>query len=135
MRRPDHLFLSVDGNLYDTRDPAWMHNPPLRYRFSWSQSSITTANELKACLRAGNTTDLGGYPLYFVDNGGDAVSFDAVRADLRHYLAAYLADDWMSRCDRMVACEVNYEDNQLTCVVTGERIPSAYAEDNEDHQA
>jgi hypothetical protein len=123
---PAHLFQSIDGCLYDTRDPAWSEKPPLRDPYCRSFKRIDTASALKATLRAGKTTDLGGYPLYFVAGDGEALSFEAVRAELKQCLRA------KAYCDRsweIIGCEVNYEDNDLTCAHTGKKIPSAYGDD------
>ena len=141
-----HLFVSdADGHLYDTRVAGWSELPPLRrnYRthgrtlrtaadvkaalragpYAW----LRTAADVKAALRAGPTTDWGGYPVYFVAADGEALSFDAVRNNMREVLSA-MADchnrDW-----RVVAVDINYEDAELTCAHTGERIPSACGED------
>lgn len=124
MARPDHFMIS-GGDLYDTRRPNWHNSPPLRHRFYWSAQSIRSADELKAALRYGSTTDLGGYPLYFIAADGQALSFAAVRANLRTVLEAMRDGDkqWSP-----VAVEINYEDGELTCAHTGERIPSAYAD-------
>lgn len=123
-----HLFISdTDGHLYDTRVAGWSELPPLRRNYRTHGRTLRTAADVKAALRAGSTTDWGGLPLYFVAADGEALSFDAVRNNLREVLPA-MADrrnrDW-----RVVAVDINYEDTDLTCVHTGQRIPSAYGED------
>jgi len=68
----------------------------------------------------------GGYPLFFITNDGAALSFDVVRENLRSVLdsvANRINDGW-----RVVAVDVNWEDGELTCDHTGERIESAYAD-------
>lgn len=128
MTIPDHLFVSsTDGHLYDTRDPDWSHHP-LRMNYRLSHREIQTAADLKACLRAGEYTDVGGYPLFFVTANGDALSFASVRANLRDVLGAIVhpsrfEDEW-----RVIAMSVNYEDGDLYCAHSEQRIPSAYAE-------
>lgn len=126
-KRPDHLMLSHDGNLYDTRNANWMFNNPLRYRYAFQHASIESTHQLKACLRAGSTTDLGGYPCYFVTADGAALSFEAVRAELEQCLDAIRhGQKWSGWL--IVACQINYEDGALTCEHTGRRIASAYGE-------
>jgi hypothetical protein len=134
MRRPDHLFLSMDGSLYDTRDPDWSRKPPLRADFCAWHRTITTTQQLKATLREGGrtgTTSLGCYPCYLIMADGEALSFAAARDNLREVLAATHHDN-PDRTDqwRVVACEINYEDPRLFCAHSNERIPSAYAEDD-----
>lgn len=126
-QRSDHLFLSSDGNLYDTRDPNWWRLPPLRRGFCYTCNVVGNSHHLRATLRAGETAD-GGYPLYLIAADGEAMSFNAVLMNLRQVLdafdATYSHNDW-----RIVGCEVNWEDASLFCAHTNHRIPSAYAED------
>lgn len=69
----------------------------------------------------------GGYPRYFLASDGEALSYKAVRENVRTILDSIHnrhSDGW-----RIVACEINWEDPALLCVHSGERIESAYAED------
>jgi NAD(P)H-dependent FMN reductase len=91
---------------------------------------INTTKELKDCLRSGSYAWPGGYPTYFVTSDGGALSHASVRSNLRSVLSSVKAGDndgW-----RVVACEVNWEDAELYCDHSGERIESAYAEDAHD---
>lgn len=111
-----HTF---EGNLYkgDTL---------IRSNYCQHHRGIKSAADLKATLRAGSSTDLGGYPLYFITSDGAALSFDSVRKEIRSVLHSTrhgFNDGW-----QVVACDVNYEDGELYCDHSGERIPSAYAE-------
>jgi hypothetical protein len=113
--------------MFDTRAQDWSKKPPLRAGYRRHCREIETAANVKACLRAGDATDLGGYPLYFVTSDGEALSFDAVRANLASVLNATQSrerDGW-----RVVALDINYEDSDLTCAHTGGRILSAYGPD------
>lgn len=68
----------------------------------------------------------GGYPCYFVMSDGEALSFKAAQENAGQIRDAIIANDragW-----RAVALEINWEDNELTCAHTGERIESAYGE-------
>ena len=69
----------------------------------------------------------GGYPRYFLTSDGQALSFKAARAERRNILEAirHRSNDG----GRVVGCDVNWEDPQLDCDHTGERIASAYAEE------
>lgn len=123
----DHLFTSSeDGALYDTRAAEWSRRPPLRAVYRRTFSTIATAAELKATLRAGCYAWPGAYPLYFVTSDGAALSFESVRAELRQVLNAIVSganDGW-----RVVACQVNWEDSELTCDHSGKPIESAYGD-------
>ncbi|NTF17177.1 hypothetical protein G6L37_01875 [Agrobacterium rubi] len=126
--RPDHLFLSDDGTLYDTRDMNWS-TKPLREGYLGTGNRIETVAEFKAALRHGQTTDLGGYPLYFVVSDGAAISFEAARENFRQIvdsIANVHNDGW-----RVVGQEINYEEEDLFCAHTGKRIASAYGNEEE----
>lgn len=130
---PSHLFASsTDGSLYDTRDPDWSRKPALRPIYIAGQSQIHTTAELKSALRHGAYAWPGGYPMYFITSDGAALSFDAVRAELRQVLDSV----WHRQHDgwRVVAVDTNWEDTDLYCAHTNERIPSAYA-DNETEES
>ena len=88
---------------------------------------IMTTKQLKAQLRDGSFAWPGGYPLYFVASDGEALSFDAVRGNLKSVIWSMrhkVNDGW-----RVIGCEVNWEDSTLTCAHTGEPIESAYGEE------
>jgi hypothetical protein len=83
--------------------------------------------ELKETLRSGKYTWPGAYPLFFITSDGAALSFEAVRENLRSVLWSMknqVNDGW-----RVVQTEVNWEDGELYCEHTGERIESAYSEE------
>ena len=85
-----------------------------------------TTKDLKTQLRQGAFAWPGGYPLYFITDDGAALSFEAVRENLRSVLWSMknkVNDGW-----RVVACDANWEDPFLFCDHTGKRIESAYAE-------
>lgn len=87
-----------------------------------------TTKELKAALRSGPYAWPGGYPLFFATYEGEALSFKAVRDNLRsvlHSIRHQSHDGW-----RIFSVAVNWEDPHLTCAETGERIESAYADDD-----
>jgi hypothetical protein len=114
-------FQSFEGSLWDNRT-----NTVLRPVYSKQFSRIRNGAQLRATLRAGEFAWPGGYPLYFITSDGEALSFDSVRENLRSVL-----DSIRTKCDdgwRVVACEVNWEDGELTCSHSGQRIESAYAD-------
>ncbi|UTC29798.1 hypothetical protein BAJUN_01680 [Bajunvirus bajun] len=127
MPLPAHLFASDDGGLYDTRSPDWSKGKPLRTGYQGAAAQIETLAQVKAALRAGGFTFPGAYPLYFVTRDGCALSFDAVRAEFAEVCEDFLAD--VSTGWRITGCTVNYEDSDLTCEHTGEKIPAAYSDE------
>jgi hypothetical protein len=85
-----------------------------------------TTKQLKTILRSGAYSWPGAYPLYFITSDGAALSFDSVRSNFRAVLWSVrhkVNDGW-----RVVACDTNWEDGELYCDHSGERIESAYAE-------
>lgn len=131
MTLPNHLFVSsCDGNLYDTRVERWSEKPPLRANYNRGHKRIETVADLKAALRHGKFTDLGGYPLYFITSDYDTMSFESVLENLASVMdsvATKSRDGW-----RVIAVEINYEDNDMVCCHSGKRIPSAYGESESD---
>lgn len=85
---------------------------------------ISTAHQLMAALREGKYTSLGSYPIFFLTSDGEALSFDAVRENLWQIARAVRDHDnggW-----RVVAYDVNWEDESLYCAHTGDQIECAY---------
>ena len=88
--------------------------------------AIETIHDFRRAIRNGAYAWPGGYPLYFIASDGEAISFKAAKAERRNILwsiANNCDDGW-----RVVAVDVNWEDTELTCAHTGERIESAYGE-------
>jgi hypothetical protein len=87
---------------------------------------INSISDFRSAMRHGPYAWPGGYPCYFVTSDGAALSFEAARKERRNILesiAHRLNDGW-----RVTGLDVNYEDDQLYCDHTNERIPSAYGE-------
>ena len=85
---------------------------------------IKTVFDFNKALEIGPYAWPGGYPLYFVTADGAVLSWAAAikeQALLRDSILR--ADAW-----RVVGLMVNYEDDDLYCDHTGEKIPSAYGE-------
>jgi len=69
----------------------------------------------------------GGYPKYIIMSDGEALSIDAAREQLESIRESTLErrnDGW-----RVVDVDINWEDPALYCAHTGQRIESAYTED------
>lgn len=89
-----------------------------------------TLLEIKRRLRAGKYAD-GGYPLFFIASDGAALSFEAVRQEWRNVCEAHIVPGYRCSGWRVIACDVNWEDPNLYCDHTGERIESAYGDDED----
>ena len=68
-------------------------------------------------------TAVGGYPLYYITSDGVVLSPQAVQENLE------LCRDPSDTQWHVIGADVNWEDTSLFCDHTGERIESAYAED------
>jgi hypothetical protein len=86
------------------------------------------AHDLKTALRNGEWAWPGGYPCYFIAADGEPLSFAAVRENYRLVLDA-MRHPGTDRQWEMVGVTVNWEDPDLYCAHSGERIESAYAEE------
>lgn len=85
--------------------------------------------DVAAALRNGKYTWPGGYPMFFVSADGQVLSFEAVRNHWRDVCEAYIVAGCRHNGWRIDAVAINWEDAELYCDATGERIESAYAED------
>ena len=68
--------------------------------------------------------------MFFITSDGGALSFKAARSEARLIMQAIADKD--SSGWRVMACDINYEDNDLCCDHTGEQIESAYGGDSRD---
>ena len=124
-----HFFIASNGDLFDTRRPDWSACP-LRKNYRFQHGKISSGRKLRNTLRAGPYAWPGGYPLYFITSDGGALSFQTVRENLRSVLDSIRHksnDGW-----RVIACEVNWEDENLYDDHTGEKIESAYGENENE---
>jgi hypothetical protein len=123
----DHFFVSrCDGALHDTRVKDW-HMKPLRENYSRHHTEIKTVADYKATLRAGRFAWPGGYPLYMICHDGESLCFACARKEARNIMPAIYDKDrsgW-----QVVACDVNYEGNEMFCAHCNAQIESAYGED------
>lgn len=89
--------------------------------------------DLKAHLRNGEFAFPGGYPKFFIVDDGEAMSFAAVRSNLREIMRSTFTnarDGW-----QIEACEINWEDSDLYCAHTNKQISSAYGVDSNETEA
>ena len=76
-------------------------------------------------LAAGPYAFPGGYPRFFITADGEALSFDSAEKNKALILEAINTDDksggWM-----VIGCDINWEDNTLTCAHSNKPIEAAY---------
>ena len=82
---------------------------------------------LRACLKMGDVSWPGMYPLYYVTADGGVLSPAAVRANQR--LVEEAIDSGADAQWQVIGCDINYENPHLYCDDTNKRIPSAYGVD------
>jgi hypothetical protein len=89
---------------------------------------MITISDFRRIVRNGPYAWPGGYPLYWVMADGEPVAFRVANTECRRQMLEALAGagehDW-----RPIGVEINWEDANLFCAHTGERIESAYAEE------
>ena len=91
-------------------------------------TKIENTKKLHEVLENGPCAWPGGYPLFFLTQDGAALSFEAVNQEIESVqdsINSEYNDEW-----RVVAVDVNWEDENLLCDHTGEKIQSAYGEAN-----
>ncbi len=91
---------------------------------------VNSISDFRKAVRHGPYAWPGGYPTYWLMSDGEACKFKVSKWMRRQMLEALRDNDnsgW-----RPVAFEINWEDANLFCAHTGERIESAYAEDPVD---
>lgn len=77
-----HFFVGDAGDLFDLRRERFP-TTPIRSKVSCHYRAITDTKRLRATLRAGTHTHVGGYRLAFVCHDGELLSFNAVRENYR----------------------------------------------------
>lgn len=126
-----HLFVSdIDGCLYRTDVQHWSGLPPIRANYCHPHREIKTVADLKAALRYGPYAWPGGYEQHFVTSDGACLKFDTVRKELRSIVSA-IRDNHHASGWRVVATDINYEDDDLVDAHTSEPIEPAYGRKEE----
>jgi len=88
---------------------------------------IRTVSDFRRAVRNGPYAWPGGYPCYWITADGGALAFDVCKTHRRSMLQAIADQD--SSGWRVVALDINWEDDTLVCDHTGKRIESAYGEE------
>lgn len=93
---------------------------------------IETYEQLLESVRAGKYAWPGGYPVFFVTGDYEPLSYDAVVEELERIRTGFEEGDpeWT-----VIGSGINWEDAELYCCHTGERIESAYAEEEAEDVA
>jgi hypothetical protein len=118
-----HLLLASDGDLVNP-DNAYA---TVRAKYRYTFQRIDNTLELRATLRAGSRTSIGGYPLYLMTHDGNALHFDCARREYRQVswsIRNHCSDGW-----QIGYCDINYENTDLYCEHCGKQIESAYGEE------
>lgn len=87
---------------------------------------IKTLGDYRRAIRAGKFAWPGGYPLYFICDDGEALCCDCAKKKRRNILES-IAHNHRSGW-RVVALDINYEDDTLFCAHCNAQIESAYAD-------
>ena len=88
--------------------------------------NINSISDFRSAVRCGPWA-WGGYPCYWIMADGEACAFRVAKNERRQMLAA-LVDPSPHDVWRPIALVINWEDGDIYCAHTGERIPSVYAE-------
>ncbi len=77
-------------------------------------------------LRSGPYTSAGSYPIFFYCADGEVLSFKAAKENV--WTIARAIRDGYEKQWIVIGGEINYENTNLYCAHTSERIESAYCE-------
>ena len=112
-----------EGDLFSEN---YSNSIPIRKDYCKHFARINSLSQVKATIRAGSVTWPGCYPLYFITSDGAALCFDCARKEFRQ-----VAYDYLNNCRtgwRIEGCQINYEENNLTCDHCSQQIESAHGE-------
>lgn len=85
---------------------------------------IKTVKDFINALRSLKYTSYGCYPKFFYTEDGQALSFDSAHENV--FLIARAIRDNNDKQWRVIGMEINWENNDLYCSHSGEKIESAY---------
>lgn len=87
---------------------------------------IKTVSDFDKALENGPYAWPGGYPLYFLMSDGEALDFEAAESEaelIRNAIRENDNSEW-----RVIACCINWDDEELYCAHSCRKIASAYGE-------
>lgn len=117
---------TLPENLRIFKGDLWNGSEVIRERYCWHYNRMKSLKHVKATLRAGGFTWPGFYPLYLITDDGGGLCFTCALKEWRQ-----IVWDWQNKAStgwRVVACDVNYESDDLYCDHCSQRIESAYGE-------
>tara|TARA_R110002073_G_scaffold123143_6_gene266565 strand:- start:2516 stop:2866 length:351 start_codon:yes stop_codon:yes gene_type:complete len=114
---------TIGSNLHTFEGDLYRENEIIRTNYDRGHQLIESVADLKSALRHGRFA-WPGYPLFFITSDGAALSFKSAREEF--YQICYSIRTGMNDGWRVVAVDVNYEDSDLFCDHSGEKIESAY---------
>jgi hypothetical protein len=120
-------FIHSDGTLRVEGRCGVINRKDFRGHFT----AITNTREFRATLRAGKYTSLGSYPIYFYTSDGAALCWDCAREEYKQ-ISQSIREKSSERGWRVVGCDINYENNDLTCDNCSKPIESAYGSGKAD---
>ena len=91
---------------------------------------IKTVAELDEAIANGPYAWPGGYPIFYLTDDGGTLAHQTVideRESIAESIEDNLSDGW-----RVIAVDINWEDGDMIDDHTGERIESAYGDDDDD---
>ena len=125
--RAARLVRQSCGAVYLAAPYLWALGPyPAANDKESTMATIKTVEQFREALDAGPYAWPGGYPVYFLTHDGETLSFKAAQEhadDIADSIREDMRDSW-----RVVAHDVNWEDEDMTCAHTGAAIESAYGE-------
>ena len=90
--------------------------------------SILALSVIKAELREGKYAWPGGYPKYFLCADGEPLSYEAAYENFKLIAHAHTFPEYRDTQWTLLACDVNWDDQNMICAHTGKRIEAAYEE-------
>ena len=116
----------ITDNLHTFEGDLYRGDEIIRKNYDAPKSEIVSVSDLKSAIRYGCRDKHCGYPLYFVTSDGAAISFKTAREEfplLCDSVRTGRNDGW-----RVIGVDVNYEDPDLFCAHSSEKIEPAYGE-------
>lgn len=117
----------MDKIIYDDGELHIFKSDIRRPNFSRHHREIQTVADLKATIRAGQYTGLGGYQIVMFCSDGHELCFDCARNEFRQVAAAVRDNDRHSSWN-VVGCDVIYE-GKFHCAHCGKTVLGSYEDE------
>lgn len=119
-----NVFVSEGGNLIRKNDCRLV-----RPQYSYTFRDIKNTHQLRATLRNGAYTDVGGYPLYLICADGAEFCFDCAKRDYKRIVMDMNHEE--DGLFKIIGCDINWENDDMQCAHCNKIIPSAYGSDDD----